>query len=310
MATGHILPGYGNPVTRLERARTAFPLDRQKLTEITERNVPALDQRTLDNIRNKARNAWLQPDYSPTTYNHFHNELRLDEPTQSRPSSPTRRHKPHPKPVFLINRLHYVPGYHNPDATMGKDVYRIDDSFSEEERQLRRHQREKFVPRHLPAAVDQFRDQPYVPHTDAIVPGEVWGAQAWLKVADDNHKDEVVNAVQDYREKDLFNVSLSPTPKYGRDIIPRPHTVIPSNYRWMKRAGVAESEQLCQILYGRYPPSTMQPLGSVGEPNTLQLRRQQEINAVKKHRYVHRPKRGEFLIHPEYPPTMPHHRID
>ena len=26
--------------------------------------------------------------------------------------------------VFLTNRLHYIHGYHNPDATMGKEVYR------------------------------------------------------------------------------------------------------------------------------------------------------------------------------------------
>lgn len=26
--------------------------------------------------------------------------------------------------AFLTNRLHYVPGYHNPDTTMGKAVYR------------------------------------------------------------------------------------------------------------------------------------------------------------------------------------------
>ena len=26
--------------------------------------------------------------------------------------------------VFLSNHLHSVPGYHNPDATLGKEVYK------------------------------------------------------------------------------------------------------------------------------------------------------------------------------------------
>lgn len=98
MATGHILPGYGNPVTRLKRAQTAYPLDKSKLKEMAEQNVGVLERRTLDNIRDNARSMWLASNYAPTTYNSVHNHLQLDEPTPLRPSSPTRRHKPHPKP--------------------------------------------------------------------------------------------------------------------------------------------------------------------------------------------------------------------
>ena len=98
MATGHIIPGYGTPVTRLKRAQSAFPLDRTKLKEIAERNVGKLERRDLESIRENARNAWLAPNYHPTTYNAFHHYLQLDEPTEPRPSSPSRRHKPHPKP--------------------------------------------------------------------------------------------------------------------------------------------------------------------------------------------------------------------
>lgn len=98
MATGHILPGYGNPVTRLRRAQTAYPMDRQKLHELTARNIPDLDRRTLDHIRENARNMWLRPHYDPTTYNTFHTGDQLDEPTEQQPAEPLRRHKPHPKP--------------------------------------------------------------------------------------------------------------------------------------------------------------------------------------------------------------------
>ena len=102
MTTGHVLPGYGSPVTRLRRAHTAYPMDRTKLQEFAEKRVPPLDQRTLDEIRANARYAWSMPDREKTTYGYFHRGSDLDEPTKSRPSSPSRRHKPHPKP-YVIN---------------------------------------------------------------------------------------------------------------------------------------------------------------------------------------------------------------
>lgn len=72
----------------------------------------------------------------------------------------------------------------------------------------------------------------------------------------------------------------------------------------------SESEAVRRILYGGYPPSTIQPLGSLGDPRTTLQRRKQMVDAVKSARYVHKPTRGDFLIHPEWPPTMLHHRID
>ena len=102
MATVHVLPGYGNPVTRLRRAHSAYPLDRNKLKEFAMECVPPLEQRTLDDIRANARQAWSLPDREKTTYGHFHRGKDLDEPTKSRPTSPTRRHKPHPKPYVFF----------------------------------------------------------------------------------------------------------------------------------------------------------------------------------------------------------------
>lgn len=309
MATGHILPGYGNPVTRLRRAQSAYPMDNKKLHELTAKHVPDMDPRTLDHIRQNARNMWLRPRYEPTTYNTFHAGDQLDEPIESIPTEPLRRHKPHPKPVFLINRLHYVPGYHNPDTTMGKPVYKIDDTFSDEERQLRRHQREKYVARPRTPAVDQYTE-PWAQLTDAVGPVEAWGAQAWLKVADEDHQHEVVNAIRDYKDKELFNTSRSPVPPPVADATPRPHTAIPSSHRWMKHAGATESEAVRRILYGGYPPSTIQPLGSLGNPATLLQRRQQDVDNVRRAKFINKYPRGDFLIHPEYPPSFPHHRID
>ncbi|WAQ99970.1 hypothetical protein MAR_024343 [Mya arenaria] len=253
MATGHILPGYGNPVTRLKRAQTAYPLDKTKLREIAERNVGTLEKRDLESIRQNARNMWLAPNYEPTTYNSVHHHLTLDEPTASRPSSPSRRHKPHPKPVFLINRLHYVPGYHNPDTTVGRDPYIV------------------ILKRSANCDVTKGRNSLH--------------AQGQL-------------------------LSTMPALPQAMDATPRPYTAIPSMTRWMKQAGVREAQDVRKILYGGYPPSTIQPLGSLGTPPTLSQRRQQVMDNVRKARYVHKPTRGDFLIHPEWPPSFPHHKID
>lgn len=304
MATGHILPGYGHPVSRLRKAHSAYPADRNKLKEIAVNNVPPLKQQTLDEIRAKARQTWACKDREKTTYGYFYSGQDLDEPTHMRPTSPTRRHKPHPKPVFLTNRLHYIEGYHNPDATMGKEVYRVDDSLSSEKKQLRQKIKDKYIGRPMTSAINQYHE-PYVSLKESTTPVEAWGAKAWLDIADDDHKHEVMNAVTDYREKELFNISMLRPPPHS----PRPHTAIPvpSIHRWLRHAGARELTNL-QGSYQVYPPSSIQPLGNT--IGTTYIRRQQELDQVKKFRYSHKPSRGEFLIHPEWPPTFIHHKLD
>lgn len=97
MATGHILPGYGNPVSCLKRAQTAtLPLDKTKLKEFALYRQPGPNPDELLQIRNEATRVWSAQPKQPTTYNtHFSGKI-LDEPTQSRPSSRCRRNKPHP----------------------------------------------------------------------------------------------------------------------------------------------------------------------------------------------------------------------
>lgn len=97
MATGHVLPGFGEPVTRFRRARSAIPLDKDRVNEYARLNVPAPDYRELRSIRENARHAWATsvPKYATTYDSHF-NGQPLDEPTKLRPSSPTRLNKPHP----------------------------------------------------------------------------------------------------------------------------------------------------------------------------------------------------------------------
>jgi len=96
MATGHILPGYGQPVTNLKRSKSAYPLDKTRIREYAYMNVPAPRYDELSHIRDSARSVWsANPTYA-TSYNNHYTGRGLDEPTRSRPTSPTRLHKPHP----------------------------------------------------------------------------------------------------------------------------------------------------------------------------------------------------------------------
>lgn len=96
MPTGHVLPGYGQPVTYLRRAKSAYPLDKSKIKEYAAQNVPAPERNELLRIKSQARDQWLGLDRAATTYDFQFKYRNLDQPTQSRPTSPTRKNKPHP----------------------------------------------------------------------------------------------------------------------------------------------------------------------------------------------------------------------
>jgi len=125
MATGHILPGYGNPVSKLRRVRSAGcqPLD--STTLLDRENAAKANSRELDSIRENARSTWLRNTTQPTTYDSHFSSGEVTELTKTtpRPTSSHRHNNPHPPQVFLTNRLHYIEGYHNPDATVGKSAY-------------------------------------------------------------------------------------------------------------------------------------------------------------------------------------------
>ncbi|XP_067824666.1 uncharacterized protein [Heptranchias perlo] len=78
-----------------------------------------LDPEEFDKIRQKASTAWTGEHEnrlrSVTTYTAEHRKKQLDEPTQNRvrPNSPTRLHRPHPPEIFLVTRLHRIPGHYN-----------------------------------------------------------------------------------------------------------------------------------------------------------------------------------------------------
>ena len=97
MATGHVLPGYGDPVSQLRRVRSAgYPLDKKTLLQIAQDTK--LKREEMDYIRNNARSLWSYQENQETSYDNHFAERRADEIMTLRPTSPTRRNKPHPIP--------------------------------------------------------------------------------------------------------------------------------------------------------------------------------------------------------------------
>lgn len=43
---------------------------------------------------------------------------------------------------------------------------------------------------------------------------------------------------------------------------------------------------------------------------STEMRRRDDIEAVQRTRYVAKPSRGDFLMHPDWPSSIPHHRVD
>lgn len=311
MATGHILPGYGNPVSNLRRAKTAtLPLDKAKLREFAYYRNPGPNADELLRIKQEATRVWSAQSRQPTTYNAHFYEKRLDEPTQSRPSSRCRRNKPHPPLVFLTNRLHYIPGYQNPDATMNKEMYRVDALLPYDEQLERRKVREKFVPRQSLQAINQYKDPMGV--REMFEPEDVPAAEAWMKIADDKtreEKDKLVAALEDLKRETKVDPPL-PTDRADSPSAPVTTAVIPqpSLHRWMKFAGTNENANLQRLLQAirneRIPGSGRH--SQSGSDSSLRHRRKQDIISMRK--AVHPTKtRGEYQMHPEWPPSIPHH---
>ena len=96
MATGHILPGYGDPVSQLRRVRSAgcYPLDSFSLYE--RKRAAELSKREFEQIRENARRMWSTNSPRETTYDSFFKDKDVMEITHTRPTSSYRHNNPHP----------------------------------------------------------------------------------------------------------------------------------------------------------------------------------------------------------------------
>ncbi|KAL5012027.1 hypothetical protein ScPMuIL_010578 [Solemya velum] len=243
--------------------------------------------------------AWTKVDRSATTYDSHFDGRQVTERTKIRPNSPTRRNNPHPPTVFLTNRLHYVPGFHYADATMRKGPYQVDGSLPVEEKYQRRQLRDKFVPRPHSAAIEQYTDKYGL--REVLSPVEAQGGKAWLTLADDKDHDKFDEFLEEYRRG---------TNDLNTDPLREIDQAVPSLHRWMKFSGNQEQSNIQQHTVRR--PITAPPSRAQITPPVLQTlgdRKNQDIEGVKRVRYIHKPFKGDFLIHPEWPPTMIHHRL-
>ncbi|XP_072352222.1 uncharacterized protein [Scyliorhinus torazame] len=102
---------YHTPIHHLKKGST------QVKTAYFQMPFRPLDPEEFEKIKQRARTAWTAEHEnqlrSVTTYSAEHRKKQLDEPTQSRvrPNSPTRLHRPHPPEIFLMTRLHRIPGH-------------------------------------------------------------------------------------------------------------------------------------------------------------------------------------------------------
>ncbi|XP_073197387.1 uncharacterized protein C4orf51 homolog [Lepidochelys kempii] len=86
-----------------------------------------LSPQAFKEIQRHAGEAWRQEAQREancaTTYSAGYGKKELADPTRwsTKPSSPTRINRPHPPEVFMVNQLHYIPGYYNSDKQTASD---------------------------------------------------------------------------------------------------------------------------------------------------------------------------------------------
>lgn len=329
MTTGHVLPGYGpvvTNITRHRRTRSADPtVSSYQLRGGHSLREPALgiaDPVHLAQIKQDAREAWHDsmkdwmetPEKRPTTYAHsFYRKgpLESEDPVIMRPTSPTRRNKPHPKGVFMKCRLHKVPGYHDPynamgqemnvvegfqnaDTQIGDDVYIVDALCNDEEQHGRQRLRQKFVGRPSTVAVSQYQ----IGQREASLkrfmndPRGAQAAEAWMKLANDRDKaaaQTMLYKADVDRRKGYYNPN-KPKPFYNSVKIPYHASV----HRFLKTAGNEEAkaaENLLRASMGPKPPSMSGPHYHITDYSSRSLIK---INP--------KTTRKDFTYHPEFYP--------
>ncbi|CAD5114278.1 DgyrCDS3421 [Dimorphilus gyrociliatus] len=288
----HPNPGYGDCISRFRRAKTAYPTIGRRYIEPSymKRNE---DEFILSDLKQRAFEAWSGSQYDgETTYkNHFSNIQNIEQPLK-RPTSATRKNNPHPPLVFLECRLHHVPGYHNADTTVGRPAYKVDASTTQAEQEHRHALRSKFVPERDQQALLQYKTS-----EDENLLGKIkdpivkQAARAWMKEANNDIKLSTKEALRNSLDASNLQVSNN-TKKYA------------SICRFGKFAGAEET-----AVQERIAGESKRPLAV-----DLTLKREKDIESMGK---CERPKgkhqvtrRGDFLLHPQWPPTFKHHRLN
>ncbi|KAJ8028622.1 hypothetical protein HOLleu_30918 [Holothuria leucospilota] len=315
MATGHILPGYGNPVSKF-RSKSADPtMSGNRYRRGWKQDYHSKEE--LLAIQNAARLAWEEevkewdktPDIKPTTYSHsFYakSHIAAEEQPVVRPLSPTRRNRPHPPEVFLKCRLHHVPGYHNthvpqgqelgsvegfmyPDPTVKEEVYVVDALCPEAERQDRSQLRRKYIGRPNTADVLRFKDSKV---KNAFQdPWEAQAAEAWMKLANERDRKNVERVIE--RSQPMYQRKQTPVrltksaSAYGA-----------STRRYLRATGAEESKSVDKLW------DTLTSRPKSGLPMSGPHFHITDYSNIHNNKITINPKftRADFTIHPEFYP--------
>ncbi|CAG5115462.1 unnamed protein product [Candidula unifasciata] len=292
MAAGHILPGYGDPVTRLRRVLSVgcYPLNSTALRECEK--AACLSQQEFSQIRETARQLWSKQYPRMTTYETYFSNGEIREVTQTRPTSSDRHNNPHPTQLFITNKLHFIEGFHKPDTTLGTSAYRVDAGVSSAEKRHRQSLHENYVARPDSALTYLYKD-PYG-FKKVLPPIEAQAAEAWVKLADDVDHNRVMEVLKEQTDV------LKPNNNTAR-----PKSAYPSLHRWMKMCGAEENEAISKVMQQpsarncQSPSKELQPVRSASKKE-----------ACTKNPCIHtKLRRGEYSIHPNWPTSLLHHRV-
>ncbi|KAH9523339.1 hypothetical protein Btru_066431 [Bulinus truncatus] len=292
MATGHVLPGYGEPVTRLHRVLSAGvhpSLDSSTIAGF--KNATKISQTEFDEIRQYAKATWTNVLPKATTYNTYFSGGEIKEITTLRPTSSHRRNNPHPPEIFLTNRMHKIDEYRSPGPSDIKAKY--DNTYSSTSQKQRELNKMKYI-NHLDSSILKSYKDPYG-FKKPLSPYEAQAAESWIKLAVEEDHDRVLDVVKSQVEVKQNHM--------------RPNSAFPSLYRWMKISGAKEMEDTSTVLQNHKSDPTQGYEICEYTPKVLGQLKREEISATSNPCCQVRLSRGEYSIHPGWPPTLRHHRI-
>ncbi|CAF0743112.1 unnamed protein product [Didymodactylos carnosus] len=278
----------------INRAKSADPYD-QLYREKKKKEE-------LDKIRLKSRAIWSRPDTSETTHGFYFQHPMQNQRTPLRPTSRNRRNNPHPKLVFLCTGMKEIPDAYG--APKQERTVEVDKPPSR-------------------ASKSSW-------HMQNLSDVERQGAGAFLKIANDEAKENAFQAVRNYRSLGLDEHcphihQQNSVPNSGNT------EYYPSLYRFRQAINNDKGEFRDIVSYSiiysclvytieyhavtqalKNPHVDIKLIDERIQPN---VRYRTEENQERFHRRHHsciltqRPYRGDFSIHPDWNPQLSHHRL-
>ncbi|UJR09235.1 hypothetical protein I4U23_013481 [Adineta vaga] len=250
----------------------------------------------LENIRAQSRSIWLKPDTSLTTHGHYFADPQQFQRTSSRPTSAGRRHNPHPKLVFMRTGMREIPNaYGAPPARLP----------SREQTSAQLSQ--------VPDYLEQIQDLSTV---------ERQGANAFLKAANEDSKANVGQALKNYR---LHMKNEYECPPIGAATVCRDDGSRSEFYPSMDRyrqairnekeygavnKALENPETDIQVINDQ-PPEQPVLRRNVRFPNrpAAHFQRRSHSHTNCPWPLARQPYRGDYSIHMDWHPRLPHHRL-